>query len=122
MSCLKTLPVDQLKIDRSFVCDLLSDTQDADIACTIVPLAHALKLEVIVQDVETRAQCERLSSFGCTCFQGYYFDRPAGAAGAVVCACGNRVELSGLSARALDRWLRASRARQSDQRWLRWLR
>ena len=76
LSYLKTLPVDQLKIDRSFVCDLLSDTQDADIACTIVSLAHALKLDVIAEGVETQAQCERLSSFGCTCFQGYYFGRP----------------------------------------------
>ncbi|WP_422910325.1 EAL domain-containing protein [Pseudomonas sp. MAC6] len=76
LSYLKTLPLDQLKIDRSFVCDLLSDNQDADIACTIVSLAHALKLDVIAEGVETQAQCERLSSFGCTCFQGYYFGRP----------------------------------------------
>ncbi|WAC46607.1 EAL domain-containing protein [Pseudomonas sp. SL4(2022)] len=76
LSYLKTLPLDQLKIDRSFVCDLLSDNQDADIACTIVSLAHALKLDVIAEGVETQAQCDRLSSFGCTCFQGYYFGRP----------------------------------------------
>jgi len=76
LSYLKTLPLDQLKIDRSFVCDLLSDNQDADIACTIVSLAHALKLDVIAEGVETQAQCERLSSYGCTCFQGYYFGRP----------------------------------------------
>lgn len=76
LSYLKTLPLDQLKIDRSFVCDLLSDPLDADIARTIVSLAHALKLDVIAEGVETLEQSERLSSFGCTRFQGYYFGRP----------------------------------------------
>ena len=76
LSYLKTLPLDQLKIDRSFVCDLLNDPLDADIARTIVSLAHALKLDVIAEGVETLEQSERLSSFGCTRFQGYYFGRP----------------------------------------------
>jgi predicted signal transduction protein with EAL and GGDEF domain len=76
LSYLKTLPLDQLKIDRSFVCDLMTDPLDADIARTIVTLAHALNLEVIAEGVETLEQSERLSSYGCTRFQGYYFGRP----------------------------------------------
>jgi len=76
LSYLKSLPLDQLKIDRSFVNDLLTDPLDADIARTIVSLARALKLEVIAEGVESLEQCERLSSFGCTRFQGYYFGRP----------------------------------------------
>lgn len=76
LSYLKTLPLDQLKIDRSFVCDLMTDPLDADIARTIVTLAHALNLDVIAEGVETLEQSERLSSYGCTRFQGYYFGRP----------------------------------------------
>ena len=76
LSYLKTLPLDQLKIDRSFVCDLMTDPLDADIARTIVTLAHALNLDVIAEGVETLEQSERLSSYGCTRFQGFYFGRP----------------------------------------------
>lgn len=76
LSYLKTLPLDQLKIDRSFVCDLMTDPSDADIARAIVTLGHALNLEVIAEGVETLEQSERLSSYGCTRFQGYYFGRP----------------------------------------------
>ncbi|MFN3984966.1 MAG: putative bifunctional diguanylate cyclase/phosphodiesterase [Rhodocyclaceae bacterium] len=76
LSYLKSLPLDQLKIDRSFVADLLDNRLDADIARTIVSLARALGLDVIAEGVETQAQRDRLQEFGCRCFQGYYFGKP----------------------------------------------
>jgi len=73
---LKRLPMNQLKIDQSFVRDLLTDTDDAMICQSIVALGHNLGMPVIAEGVETLGQRDFLSGIGCDAFQGYLFGRP----------------------------------------------
>ena len=76
LSYLKRLPLDQLKIDKSFVRDVLIDRHDAAIAKTIIALAQNMGLDVMAEGVETGEQREFLASSGCHAYQGYLFSRP----------------------------------------------
>jgi len=73
---LRRLPLDQLKIDQSFVRDMLADANGAAIVRTILGLAESLDLDVVAEGVETREQFVFLLDNGCRAFQGYLFARP----------------------------------------------
>lgn len=75
LSYLKRLPLDQLKIDQSFVCDLFTDPNDAVNARAIVALGHSLRLQVMAEGVETTEQHGILARLGCDAYQGYCFGR-----------------------------------------------
>ena len=75
LSYLKLLPIDQLKIDRSFVHDMLHTRHASSIVRAIITLAYSMDLAVVAEGVETREQWSALEAFGCSAFQGYLFGR-----------------------------------------------
>lgn len=76
LSYLKNLPIDCIKIDRSFVRDLTSDPNDAAIIMAVITLAHSLKLKVIAEGVENEEQISFLRLLRCDAVQGYFYSRP----------------------------------------------
>jgi diguanylate cyclase (GGDEF)-like protein len=77
LSYLKQLPIDALKVDRSFVRDIPEDTSDMEITSAVIAMARALNKDVVAEGVETQAQLEYLQSQGCGFAQGYLLGRPA---------------------------------------------
>jgi len=76
LSYLKKFPLDGLKIDRSFVLDVLTDSDDAAIVSSTIGLAKQLGLSVIAEGIENRASADLLATMGCEEGQGYFFGRP----------------------------------------------
>lgn len=76
LSYLKTFPIDELKIDRSFIVDTPTDGDSAAIVRTIVAMARSLDLQVVAEGVEDEAQVQFLRELGCDQIQGYYFAKP----------------------------------------------
>jgi diguanylate cyclase (GGDEF)-like protein len=80
LAYLKRFPLDELKIDRAFINDIVTDPDDAAITLGIISLAHSLKLKVVAEGVETEGQLNLLALHSCDEMQGYYFSRPVSAA------------------------------------------
>ena len=76
LSYLKRFPIDRIKIDQSFVRDVLQDTEDGAIVDAIIYIAHGLKMEVIAEGVETIEQLNFLRTHHCIDVQGYFISRP----------------------------------------------
>ena len=76
LSYLKRLPIDKLKVDKSFVDDISRDSDDGAIVATIIDMAHNLKIGVIAEGVETETQLQYLRDKKCEEVQGYYFSKP----------------------------------------------
>ncbi|MGD0910313.1 MAG: PAS domain S-box protein [Terracidiphilus sp.] len=76
LSYLRRLPLDQLKIDRAFVRDLLGDISSSAIAQAVISLGRARGLSIIAEGVETEEQRDRLATLGCHAYQGFLFSRP----------------------------------------------
>lgn len=78
LAYLKQLPIDTLKVDRTFVRDIETDPEDAAIVTAIIAMAHSLKLRVTAEGVETPGQLQALRALNCDQYQGYLLSRPVG--------------------------------------------
>ena len=76
LTYLKRLPFDQLKIDQSFVKELINRPTDVVIVKAIISMAKGLNLDIIAEGIETKEHFDFLSFFGCPCYQGFYFSKP----------------------------------------------
>jgi EAL domain-containing protein (putative c-di-GMP-specific phosphodiesterase class I) len=82
LAYLRQLPVDAIKIDQSFVAEILTDPAASSVLAAIVHLAHVLDFEVIAEGAETQAQADLLRELECDYIQGFYYSRPVTSAGA----------------------------------------
>jgi diguanylate cyclase (GGDEF)-like protein len=80
MSYLRRFPIDKLKIDRSFITNVMTSADDASIVQAIISLAHGLRLKVVAEGIESAEQVSFLRSLGCDQYQGFFFSRPVDAA------------------------------------------
>jgi EAL domain-containing protein (putative c-di-GMP-specific phosphodiesterase class I) len=80
LAYLQDLPVDELKLDRSFAARITTDARSAAIVRSTIELAHALGLRVVAEGIEDRRTLDTVKSFGCDYAQGFYFSRPVPAA------------------------------------------
>ena len=76
LAYLKRLPINKLKIDRSFISNMIQDEDDQQLVSTIINMAHNLRLSVLSEGVETQAQAELLKRMGCDFAQGYFYSKP----------------------------------------------
>ena len=76
LSYIRRFPLDRLKIDRSFVRDIMSNPDDAEMIVSIIALGHSMKLKVLAEGVETLEQLQYLQMQGCDEVQGFYFSKP----------------------------------------------
>lgn len=76
LTYLKALPLDALKIDRSFIRNITTDARDAAIVTAIIGVARSLSMDVVAEGVERAAQKDKLLELGCPIMQGYFFGRP----------------------------------------------
>ena len=76
LAYLRDLPVDELKIDRSFVSHVATDRRSAAIVRSTIELAHALGLKVVAEGIEDQEALDAVAGFGCDYAQGYHFSRP----------------------------------------------
>lgn len=76
LSALRTLPIDELKIDRSFVSSIVDVEDDANVVKSIIDMGHNMKMTLVAEGVEEKSQISILDTFGCDYYQGYYYSRP----------------------------------------------
>jgi EAL domain-containing protein (putative c-di-GMP-specific phosphodiesterase class I) len=76
LAYLRRLPIDEIKIDRSFVMQMTTDEDSATIVRSLIELGRNLGLDIVAEGVETQEVWEALSSHGCTSAQGYHLSRP----------------------------------------------
>jgi EAL domain-containing protein (putative c-di-GMP-specific phosphodiesterase class I) len=76
LSYLKRLPVDYLKIDKTFVDDLTKSVKAQQLVQSIIHMGHGLDMKIIAEGVEHKGQAEKLAAMGCDYAQGYYFGKP----------------------------------------------
>ncbi|QBZ83101.1 Phytochrome-like protein cph2 [Hydrogenovibrio crunogenus] len=76
LSLLRTLPIHELKIDKSFIDDILHEEKNYGLVENIIEIAQKLKMQTVAEGIESEAQAKLLTQFGCDIFQGYYFSKP----------------------------------------------
>jgi diguanylate cyclase (GGDEF)-like protein/PAS domain S-box-containing protein len=109
LSYLKRLPISVLKVDRSFVRDVVSDKYDEAIIASIVAIAHGLGFRVIAEGIEDESQLRRIAALGCDHAQGFFFGRPQTLAAFERYLHGSRSERPGSSQSAPEALVLAAR-------------